>query len=1099
MKPARNAFLGYTFQKCIAFLILAKMDAEREIQEVEIEASVNHNFDDVKISANDILTYCQIKDIDDISINDLTIADNQIIIKGKLHKLQSDGQNLLFFKNIDITCNTEVLGFPVYKISNVYIISLSREKAETSISCLYKQNEQREYQLKRFFDKRLDERRFVIKREELPSIDIYNIHLLEETVNVGKKLLEFEDILFIEGKPGVGKSHLVTSLKNKYKNSLVYRFWVSNQDKDYEERLIFRNFLSNISKELFNDYRYRTEEEVIEHLSKEIRIVIIDGLDHVENYRQNELQFFINFIDKLKNNCKTIVLSRPLKTELKWTKQQLQNWNSEETKMVLNDLYHISDYHICQSIYDITDGYPILVRFVTEHYKAYNELPLLGKLKDTNEYYEAIASKANIKSALTLFLSSRSFIMESEISLFLDDELSDIVKEFITSYPYLFEIRLNRISLFHDSLNTFLRYKKIDYSGRSTKVKQVVYKSLMNGEKRFMSRFAFFDLDKSMKLEIIRKYASMNCFQDTMKDCIDFEAMRVFYKQIRETLPKLEANELEVINYYDLSLIINILARDQVSTINEFLFIYVKCLQFNGCGKEDITSSEHLFCTYYYYETKDATLLYNLMANGNYDTEHFYRKLEYDVWMEENYFDRHQKTLRKTKRLQSFLNREPISDSYEYVPHILANLYLHETGIKELKELQTAIKTYFDTDNNSGVFLLEKALNQFKVSVHSAQTFLEKAKDIILSLGKDFFPNEYHKNSLRELILINSHHGSFTVWPKVLNYMRLSLYEKRKIDLSNISIFFAMYNMRKDYTVWKIDEALKIFENKGLISIDKSIDLIIYTQSMSEKGIRGLLTNYIELHSPEILSILLDKYHPDNLQITWFDLSKEYINYFSDNLFNYAMYSQLLYWHNHSKEIDCKDIENVFYSNRKMELIDELKSLKYRIRIPENHTFIQELRKFGCFLSTDLPNKENEYDRTAEERYAQGILDSDSIDFIMKNKLSATKIAGYTDGNYSVFADLDIFKAYNKEHVQENVSLILRNALIGKIGTINMFANVFHFPGNLPKFMNDYEVDIDFVRLYNSFMTFMKISLLDIEKEKYNSISWDTVPRITCR
>jgi hypothetical protein len=49
--------------------------------------------------------------------------------------------------------------------------------------------------------------------------------------------------------------------------------------------------------------------------------------------------------------------------KIDWTKQQLANWNFEETKTVLDELYLISDYTICREIYDLTDGYPILVRF----------------------------------------------------------------------------------------------------------------------------------------------------------------------------------------------------------------------------------------------------------------------------------------------------------------------------------------------------------------------------------------------------------------------------------------------------------------------------------------------------------------------------------------------------------------------------------------------------------------------------------------------------------------------------------------------------------------------------------------------------------------
>lgn len=1079
MRPSRNAFIGYTYQQYVTFLLLVKMDVERQIDKLEIETAVDNNFDDINISISNETIYCQIKDINDINLDELTIEKSRILIKNKPHKL-SDKTNLLFFKNIDIRKNNSTfLGFPAYKINNIYIISLSRLKSTQIIEELYKYNEKRKSVIIQFFNVKLDNRCLIINKEELPAIDLFNIQLLEKTIDVGKRILDFDNILFIEGKPGVGKSHLVTCLAKEYDNNLIYRFWISNQDKDYESRLIFKNFITNISKELFRDYRYRTEEEIIEYISQTRKIVIIDGLDHIENYKLGELQHFIFFVDKLKEKSKVIVLSRPLKKKIYWKKQQLINWNVEETKLVLDELYHITDISIFKDIFEITDGYPILVRFVTEQYKHTGEIQSLGKLKTTNDYYEKIISKVNTKTALALFISSRSYIMKSEISLFLENELIEIVNEFIKEYPHLFEIRLNRITLFHDSLNTFLRNKGINNSQRLSKVRQIVYNSLINEEKQFMSRITSFDLEKSMKLEIIRKYANMNCFYRIIKNCIDFEAIRSFYEQLRQLLPELEADEVNVYEYYDLSLIINILSRDFCTSIKEFLYTYVKCLLFNGYTDDDITSSEHLFGMYYYFKTNDAILLYNTEAEQYYDTEDFYQKLEDEVWMEEHYFKRHQKPLRK-KQLKDFLDKECIHfDSLENIPHLLANIYIHNTEIEELKDFYHAINTYIRRNENQGIEELENALIPFKnVSIHSSHFFLSKAKEIILSLGTNELPNEYLLYTLKELILRTSHKGSFDVWPKVLNYIRLSLHQSRKIDLSNINYFFTMYHQRNDITVISIAEALKVFEENKLISIESALDIIVYTQSMSEKGIRHLLREYIELHSPDIIPVILKKYHPNKLQIIWFDLPKEHIDYFPDCLFNYAMYKQLFYWNNHSKEINFNKIENTFFSNRKLELISLLNSFKYKIIIKKNCSYIEELQALKCSLLIDSSEENDKYIKNSEDRYNQGILDSDSIDFIKKKKLNIIDIAGYNNGYYSVFADIGIFKAYEKKHVKENASQILKNALTGRIQTIDLFANTFYFPGNLPKFMNEYDIDVKYEILYDSFMKFLKMSML---------------------
>lgn len=483
MRPSRNAFIGYTYQEQITFLFLALMDAERKIDRLEIEANVENNFDDVKISIEDNFIYCQIKDYDEVKLIDLKISKNHVSIKGKKHNLANNCPNVLFFKKIDIISNCNFLGVPALKINNVHIISLSRIEANEAIDKLYKNNEIRKITLNKFFFDSLDNRILAIKREDLPIIKIFETKLLEETIDVGKRHLEFSNILHIEGKPGVGKSHYVNTLSSIHNNSFVYRLWISNQDKDYKARLIFSNFISDITKKLFGDYVYRNEVEIIEKISENEQLFIIDGLDHVENYNIEDLEKFVDFINQLSSKCKTIVLSRPLKKKTAWKKQILNNWNENETRKILDELYHIKQYTICSSIYEITEGYPILVKFIGEHYKTFKEIPNLEKLKDLEDYYNQILGSVDTKSALTLFLTSKSYFMKSELELFLPDELNTCLEEFIEAYPYLFEKRLNRISLFHDSLNKYLREQGINYLTRKDTVSETVASSILKREK----------------------------------------------------------------------------------------------------------------------------------------------------------------------------------------------------------------------------------------------------------------------------------------------------------------------------------------------------------------------------------------------------------------------------------------------------------------------------------------------------------------------------------------------------------------------------------------------------------------------------------------
>ena len=95
------------------------------------------------------------------------------------------------------------------------------------------------------------------------------------------------------------------------------------------------------------------------------------------------------------------------------------------------------------------------------------------------------------------------------------------------------------------------------------------------------------------------------------------------------------------------------------------------------------------------------------------------------------------------------------------------------------------------------------------------------------------------------------------------------------------------------------------------------------------------------------------------------------------------------------------------------------------------------------------------------------------------NNLSATKISGYLDGNYSALTDIEIFKIYPKEDVSKNLKEILYNAILGKASNINMYGNLYYFIGNLPKLIHEYGIESNVVELYKSFNLFLELSLLN--------------------
>ncbi|MFP3472423.1 hypothetical protein R0J90_20420, partial [Micrococcus sp. SIMBA_144] len=80
-----------------------------------------------------------------------------------------------------------------------------------------------------------------------------------------------------------------------------------------------------------NNYKRKSIQEIIDIIKKEEITLIIDGLDHVENYNPRDMDLFIDFITKLGKLGTVIVLSRPLRTKVEWKKEIIHNWNFEQT------------------------------------------------------------------------------------------------------------------------------------------------------------------------------------------------------------------------------------------------------------------------------------------------------------------------------------------------------------------------------------------------------------------------------------------------------------------------------------------------------------------------------------------------------------------------------------------------------------------------------------------------------------------------------------------------------------------------------------------------------------------------------------------------
>ncbi|WP_300604785.1 hypothetical protein [Niabella sp.] len=1076
----RNAYIGYTYQKHVTQLLLSLMDVERSISNIEIEAKTDDHFDDLVVTVIKSSYQFQIKDFESISLSDLFIKEGKIYLQGKPHTL-SRKKNIIFFKHLAVKPTEEILGFPCYKLAqNVFLVSLSRVQIDERINNLYQNNPLRKNEIDSFFSTLLDKRIWQISRESLPHLKTFVTELQEKSVEISHRLLQFEKLLLIEGKPGVGKSHFVNTLQKKYKNSIVYRFWIGNQDRDYQERLKFSSFFRDINTKLFNDLKERSEDTILQKLQQQDNTFIIDGLDHVENYNKPEFDKFTSFINTLKEYCKVIVLSRPLINAPDWTRHILNNWNLKQTEKVLKELFHLDSYSIASDIFKISQGYPIIVKYLAEHYKLYHSLPNIAEVTDIDSYYQNVIADEKGKHSLSVFLCTKSYIMDSEMELFIGDE-KYYVEEFIREHPYLFDIKLNRVSLFHDSFNTFLR-KQIDYKHKKEKVSSIVTKSILKLEKRFQSRFSQFELSDDQNKQILIKYASINTFEKVINGAIDFEAVRVFYTQLRETLKNVNPQDLSVINYYDLSLISNLIIRDQFSTNNPFSYTYVQSLIYNGYIDDDITSSGYLFGMYYYVKTGNAVLLYNQTANDNYDTEYFHRELEHEVYKEESYISKHNKRFTKQQ-----IDRALVDDIYlrDKVTTVIENFFIHQSAAKGYEVLKTCLDEYLNDNKHKSIYLLHSFLLKRGDSSddYYSRWVLENVVKNLASYGYTIGDekNEFQALTLKQLILKYKDQGSFNLGTKIHIYIRLALLEKRKIDIESISLYWTKYYNRKDYTLYSLPLALKTLETEKLISLKECIELIHKVQEMSEKGYRHLLAEFIELYHPsKIIPFLEGYFDVKDLRVDWFKLPVKYINKISDQTYNHEK-NELLRYHL-SFSIPFEEIENVLHSNRFRELEFTLDFFKAKIRYKNSQEkSIEKFKKSKLWFEKVIERDDySKYKQSSQQRFDNGILTFDDIAFIKKKKLKSYDIAKFSDGNYTSLPHVTVFKIYEAKQISHHFKKILYNTLINKTRSINYFYSLYYHPGNILSMIKVYR-NKEFNAAINSFKKFLELSMFELK------------------
>lgn len=1073
MKTARNSLKGYTYQHYIFTLLLAKMDTERKIARIIPEPTdTRNNFDDAYVELLSGERYrLQVKNYKDVKFTDIQVDTAAHVVKIKSNRDEYDpADNNIFVLNADfeVPCDNKFLDIPAMQKDGIMIVPLSEDNVADTIDGLY-QHVSRELQIIQFGYKLISSGKFEVTTTDIPPIKTISTDLNQKTVVIHDVPEDFPvGITHIEGKPGVGKSHYVNEIISAYPESIIYRFWIAAQDPELNERLRYEVFLEQLGLLAFQSPKSFTDDELIEQLCRINKLVIIDGLDHVENYNPKELRKFIKFFDKLNERpVKVIILSRPMKTSLAWEKTELLDWTYYETAQYLDEAHSITDLRMQKAIYDISKGYPIVTYFVAEDYLKCRELRIDKPIKSIYDYYNDLISDVRTKAVLGIFAVNNSFFTLEEIKGFCD--WYEVIEDFIDDYPYLFEIIANRISLVHDSFNTFLKQQK--KSNKWIKrINQKVYKKLLAGDVEYMARLSSFHLDESQICNIIKRYSNFDVFEKLMLSTVDYNSIASFYEQLRRLLDT-RPDILDIYQYYSFALIFQIVTRNDLVGYEDLVFQILEYLKNHGGVENQIFSSGIIWQVYLACEKDQPESIKRYLENtmyGNGQVRLAYKSINDEI----EFFDCLDN---ETDALELFHQINSI-ENYSLKQSELLQKYLVAAWIQQNPKLPffNEFRSFVENDNADQIYIALQSAYHF--DKYDIQNVCYSVRYRLHELGFFGEKNICRQGSILSIVKEKAPEGSFEVVPAVLSFLRLANHENRTVDIYNINYVWSMYAQRKDYSVCTIDSALCTYERVGLIDESDSFEIICRLMEQSEKGIRHLLSSYIDLKGPEYVKRLVKsgKIFGIESQVDFFEIDPENINCLPENIIRKRL-TNLIDHYSWSEEIDGCEVRNVLRSDYAKLICNVLSSLDKKVkgRLDDEETGV--LDKYGIeYIRENNTGVKREY-----SPFSDGCISREDFDYIKENHISIIECSRYAGGWYDCLPYVDLYEQFDIQEVRKKYLSIIHNSLFAKVirgEHIGIWSNII---GNIPAFLEKYEIaDIDWERLFNQMLRFMDLSVI---------------------
>lgn len=110
--------------------------------------------------------------------------------------------------------------------------------------------------------------------------------------------------------------------------------------------------------------------------------------------------------------------------------------------------------------------------------------------------------------------------------------------------------------------------------------------------------------------------------------------------------------------------------------------------------------------------------------------------------------------------------------------------------------------------------------------------------------------------------------------------------------------------------------------------------------------------------------------------------------------------------------------------------------------------------------------------------FEHGCIHESDINYIKENKIGYLEASRYPDGWYSCLPFVDIYSIYDTNEIKQNYLKIIHYAIFARVSDREYIGNWNLLLGNIPRFVEKYDIDINWDIMYGILKWFLKESLI---------------------